>query len=256
MTEQDYRSLMVNPQIQYIGCVTDDARQRFLVDVYNLISPLPRGIKAAYGVAWCCIQQSAFVQMNQMKSIIPVEQGCWEFMNAAKSMGIWKSKSFRPQRGDFVMLDFPKDDGNGNMKRDGMPDHIEIIEAVGDNYMTLIGGNNTGHECSRQTYLLSDDNILGYIAPNYASLAGGTIIDNKPDGAKSYNKKIAGNYMVKTGLYLRSGPGSSNKAICVMPQGAIVQADGYYTKVNTTDWYHVKYSGIEGFCSSAYLKKV
>lgn len=250
--------LIVKTMAQYVGCKTNDVRQKFLGTVYNCITPLPRGLKYVSGTSWCAMSLSAVAQMEQFCDIIPVEQGCWEMMKGAQGMGIWKGKTYRPNVGDFVMFDYLKDDGKGNKKRDGVPDHVEIVEEIGENYITVIGGNNSGGICSRQTVLLSDENILGYVTPDYSKK--GPVDPEppepvKPDHADAYDANLAGVYVVKTGLYLRKGPGTSYGALCVMPQGATVEADGWYTMVGSTRWLHVKFGTYEGFCSASYLLK-
>lgn len=80
----------------------------------------------------------------------------------------------------------------------------------------------------------------------------------KVESAKSFNKGIAGTYIVNTEtdpLMLRSGAGESKSVIAKMPKGAKVQCYGYYTAVSGVKWYYVIYRGETGFASSNYLKK-
>lgn len=80
----------------------------------------------------------------------------------------------------------------------------------------------------------------------------------KVESAKSFDKGIAGTYIVNTDtdpLMLRSGAGASKSVIAKMPKGAKVQCYGYYTAVSGVKWYYVTYNGETGFASSKYLKK-
>ncbi len=80
----------------------------------------------------------------------------------------------------------------------------------------------------------------------------------KVESAKSFDKGIAGTYIVKTStdpLMLRSGAGTRKSIIAKMPKGAKVQCYGYYTMVSGVKWYYVTYNGKTGFASSKWLKK-
>ncbi len=80
----------------------------------------------------------------------------------------------------------------------------------------------------------------------------------KAESAKSFDKSIAGSYVVNTStdpLMLRSGAGTNKGIIAKMPKGAKVQCYGYYTEVSGVKWYYVTYNGKTGFASSKLLKK-
>lgn len=254
MTEKELRQIPPSILAQYAGCVTNDTKQRFLVDVYNLHTPLPRGIKMGYGDKWCACAVSAVAQMAQMTDIIPFEQGCWEMMQIAKQMGIWHNMPFTPQVGDIIFYDW-------RTKKDGVPDHVGFVEVVGDNYITAIEGNASGGTCARRTIALSDPEILGFASPNYASKASASTPEQPKEkiaGADGYDKNIEGTYVVTTALNLRKGAGSANKIVAVLPKGAAVTCNGYYGNIPTspTKWYYVSYNNHVGFCSSRYLTKV
>lgn len=252
MTEKELRQVPPALLAQYAGCITNDAKQKFLVDVYNLHSPLPRGIKMGYGKPWCACAVSAIAEMAQMDDIIPIEQGCWEMMQIAKQMGIWHKMPFTPQVGDVIFYDWMT-------KKDGAPDHVGYVEVVGDNYITAIEGNASGGKCARRTIALNDPEILGFASPNYAKKVTAQITPEKENvkGADGYDEKLIGTYTVKTGLYLRRGAGGNNVVVTVLPKGAKVTCSGYYANVKSsnTKWYYVAYQNYVGFCSSYYLTK-
>ena len=98
--------------------------------------------------------------ITNLTSIFPFECGCGEMVNLAKKAGTWKGKVV-PQTGDIIMYD---------QNKDGWADHTGIVEEVGENYITTIEGNVSGGQCCRKTVLMSDEMIMGYICPDYASL--------------------------------------------------------------------------------------
>lgn len=86
----------------------------------------------------------------------------------------------------------------------------------------------------------------------------GTAPGRKAEDAQSFDKGIAGTYIVNTSsdpLMLRSGASTGKSIIARMPKGAKVRCYGYYTQVNGVKWYYVVYNGKTGFASCKYLKK-
>lgn len=78
--------------------------------------------------------------------------------------------------------------------------------------------------------------------------------------AKSFDKAVAGSYRVTaSSLNVRNAAGVDNKVLVTIPRGTSVQNYGYYTVVDGTKWFYVKfiYQNVTytGFCSSTYLKK-
>ena len=164
MTELELRETVTRLAERYIGATTGDALQGRIVGIYNLYTPHPRGYVLKPTDSWCCAFVSAISIMANLTDIIPVECGCGEMVKLAKANGSWKGKC-EPKKGDIVMYDWES-------KRDGWADHTGFVEEVGDNYITTIEGNATGGVCARRSVLKSDENILGYICPDYASKAG------------------------------------------------------------------------------------
>ena len=162
MAEQDYRNLVVNLALRYKGCSNGDKLQKRLVDIYNLYLPHPRGYAPKYTDSWCAIFVSANAIMANLTSIIPIECGCGEMVNLAKQKGIWKGMT-TPAQGDIIMYD---------NKKDGWADHTGFVVSVNGNTITTIEGNANGGQCVEKTVQLTDANILGFIRPDYASIAG------------------------------------------------------------------------------------
>ena len=80
--------------------------------------------------------------------------------------------------------------------------------------------------------------------------------------AKSFDKELSGQYEVvsKTGLHLRSGAGTNNESLLVMPNGAKCVNYGYYTNVSGIKWMYVQFvnkgTKYTGFASGKFLKKM
>lgn len=92
----------------------------------------------------------------------------------------------------------------------------------------------------------------------------GTIVLKKKDiyattGADSFDRTIAGRYVVDTDLYLRNGPGILCRPLTVLPENAYVRNYGYYSKFLGKTWLYVQYvtedAVYTGFASEKYLTK-
>lgn len=78
--------------------------------------------------------------------------------------------------------------------------------------------------------------------------------------AKNFDAKVAGTYVVTaSALNVRTGAGTGNAIITVIPNGCKVKNYGYYTSVGETKWLYItgtqNVKTFEGYCSSKYLKK-
>ena len=255
MTESELRQTFCRLFSQYLGCQTGDQRELFLVNVYNLQQPpLPRGLKMQPSYAWCAASVTAIATMLQLDDIFPCEMGCWEMMQLAKQMGIFRASPYTPQVGDIIFYDWAN-------KKDGVPDHVGMVEVVADNYVTTIEGNANGGQCARRTIALSDPQILGFAAPNYASkTSDAPPTPEKPhqlvEGAEGYDQSYCGQYKVKTALYLRRGAGITNRVIATMPKNATVTCSGYYAHSLGSLWLYVAYGNSVGYCNAKYLSKL
>ena len=82
----------------------------------------------------------------------------------------------------------------------------------------------------------------------------------KIDSAKEFDKSISGKYMVNTraGLNIRTGANVKKRSLGVLAYGTVVRNYGYCTTAsNGVKWFCVATeSGMTGFCSSAYLRKL
>lgn len=78
----------------------------------------------------------------------------------------------------------------------------------------------------------------------------------RPAAAKKFDKELAGNYAVTTGLNMRIDAGTDKKILTSLVKGSTVRCYGYYTVFNNTKWLLVKAGTRTGFCSSKYLHKL
>lgn len=75
---------------------------------------------------------------------------------------------------------------------------------------------------------------------------------SKLDGARSFNRAIAGTYVVTADrLNVRSGASTSKTILGAINGGTTIQCFGYYTN----GWYLIKVGNLTGYCAKEYLRR-
>lgn len=275
MTEKELRAKVVSIAEKYLGCKESNGSHRKIIDLYNSHKPLARGYPVKYTDAWCATFVSAVFIEAGLTEIAPTECGCGAMINLYKKIGRWEENdAYVPSPGDVVMYDW-QDNGVGD--NTGAADHVGIVVSVSGNSIKVIEGNMSD-AVGYRTLRVNGKYIRGYCLPKYAAKAGSTGSNtttppnngsaSKPasakkasEAARSFNKTLAGIYVVtaNVGLHIRNGAGTGKASLAVLPKGTKVANYGYYTLVGNIKWLYVQvtYKGVTytGFCSSQYLKK-
>lgn len=108
-------------------------------------------------VEWCacfvswCANECGYLDAG----ILPRFASCSTGIQWFRERGLWQTGSYEPQPGDIIFFDW-SDDG-----RDGSPDHVGIVERVGEGIVYTIEGNS-GDACKAKSYPLGHSEILGY----------------------------------------------------------------------------------------------
>lgn len=63
----------------------------------------------------------------------------------------WKGREYTPQPGDYIFFDWD---------HDGHANHVGIVEYCAEGVVHTIEGNS-GDRCRRQSYIFSDESIVG-----------------------------------------------------------------------------------------------
>lgn len=147
--------------------------------------------------------------------------------------------------------------------------HTGLVYLVDKSRVYTIEGNTSGASgviangggVCRKSYAPNYGRIAGYGRPNYDMEATEPVQTMSTDAAKSYDKSLAGTYVVTaSALNLRAGAGQEKQILAAMPKGQIAQNYGYYTAVAGTKWLYILWQtdGISyiGFASGDYLKRV
>ena len=81
-----------------------------------------------------------------------------------------------------------------------------------------------------------------------------TASKNTTEPARYRDAKYNGPYKTTSNLNLRTGAGTKKSIVTVIPKGAIVICNGYYSKAKDQDWLFIQYGKYTGFVSKKYLK--
>ena len=260
------RNAVVRQAQVWIGCKESNGSHKKIIDIYNGHKPLARSYEVKYTDAWCATFVSAVSIALGYTAIIPTECSCEKMISLFKNIGSWEENDSRtPAAGDIIFYDW-QDSGSGD--NTGHSDHVGIVEKVSGSTITVIEGNYSD-SVKRRKLSVNGRYIRGYGVPKYTD--GGTAESSASsaskkvtaaDAAKSFDKSLAGSYVVNTtsgSLNVRHGAGTSKKKMIAIPKGTTVKNYGYYTTSLGVKWLYVQftYGGTQytGFCSSKYLKK-
>jgi len=178
MTEQQLRELFADACAAFLGCNEADGSHRQIIDLYNKISPLPRGYKMTYHDPWCAAFPSAVGESLNLGHIILPECSCDAMINLYKAKGRWReADEYSAKVGDIVMYDW-NDDGRGD--NIGSADHTGVVYAETATSYRVIEGNMSDSVDFR-IIKKNGINIRGFCCPDFASAAGAVDEAPKPE---------------------------------------------------------------------------
>lgn len=251
------REQIVNQARAWIGRNEKDGSHKEIIDIYNnLAKPLPRSTKMQYDWPWCACFWSAVALKLGYSEIIPIEISCALLIQKAQEMGIWvENDAYVPSIGDGVVYDW-QDNGVGD--NTGWPDHIGIVESVGDGRFSVIEGNY-GDTVQTRSLKVNDKFIRGFISPRYSEIE---IAEKEPtkthfdlEISSLCLPDIAGDYVATGDLNCRKGPGTTKDSLFVIKKGTKVYTEGDCGIVGLTVWPKVYVGEKAGYCSGKYLER-
>ena len=168
MTEQELRARVCRQAERWLGCREADGSHRPIIDLYNRISPLPRGYKMRYDDPWCAAFVSAVGAACDLTDTILPECGCEPMIALYQAAGRWEeADDAAPRPGDLIFYDW-EDSGAGDCV--GAADHVGLVTENDDDLLTVIEGNLSDAVGSRKIYAGARF-VRGYARPDYLSAA-------------------------------------------------------------------------------------
>ena len=146
----------------WIGLSRPEQTHHSIIDIYNSYKPLPLDYTVTYQDAYCDVAVSAvFIKLDAVSLIGGIECGVCRHVEIFKKRGIWKGRVRRPLPGWIITYD---------MDRDGVPDHIGLVETVDKDIIVTIEGNMAEEGVVGRRFIgWGDSRICGYAAPAYSS---------------------------------------------------------------------------------------
>jgi len=141
----------------FLGATERDGSHREIIDIYNRISPLPRGYRMGYNDPWCAAFVSAVGELGGMGAVILPECACEAMIKLYKARGRFSEaepENLRP--GDIVMYDWGGD---------RVADHVGIIEEAGEKLKVIEG--NMSNCVGYRLLARNSPNIRGYCLPEF-----------------------------------------------------------------------------------------
>jgi len=234
MTESERRNKLVEKAREYLGAKKGDAKHLTILSIYNnelqigasrkRYNPETRTHKMTSTEAWCATFASA-VGIICGEDEYPFECSCGRHISQLKSLGEWvEDDSFVPSPGDLIYYDW-EDTGKGD--NTGAPNHVGIVEKVGDGVITVIEGNKN-NACARRTVKVNGRYIRGF---GHIAFKNATPLVQTVDYGSFKGKVKPSN-----GLNIRTGPGTGYKKIGALKFGTtvtITQVDNGWGNIGT-----------------------
>lgn len=253
------RNVIVNILLGWNGATEGSARHQEIVDLYNTLSPLPRGYRLSYQDAWCAGTWSAAAVKAGYTAIMPVECSCYYLIERAKAMGIWQENdAYIPDPGDAVLYDWNDGANYATTDNQGAPEHVGTVWKVEGNTIYVIEGNKNDAVGVRQLPV-NGRYIRGFICPKYTE--SGTSSDagsGSSAGSTGISKKVKWKGKVDTELNVRKWAGKENDTCSFSPlkEGETVSVCDEVKAADGSTWYYIKNkAGKFGFVHSKYITR-
>ena len=178
MTENELRARVCAQAWSWKGRREADGSHWEIIDIYNRITPRPRGYKLQYTDAWCAGFVSAVGAACGLTAYIFPECGCSPMISLYQAAGRWmEDDAHLPQPGDVIFYDW-QDSGSGDNR--GQPDHVGLVYAIDGDLITVIEGN-CGHKVATRQLQRNGRYIRGYGLPDYAAAASAINAHEDPE---------------------------------------------------------------------------
>lgn len=208
MNEKQIRENVVATARAWLGCKESDGSHKPIIDLYNTISPLPRGYKVTYTDPWCAAFVSAVAKKCGYLDIMPPECSCSCMVEGYKALGRWhEDENYTPAPGDVVFYDWNDGANYATTDDKGSPGHVGIVETVSGGVITVIEGNYSD-SVKRRTVAVNGQYLRGFALPDYASKAEPEPAPSGSGDNPSAWAREATEYCKRKGIFEGDGAGN------------------------------------------------
>lgn len=157
-----------NAAAAYMNLKEGDTKHREIINIYNSITPLPRGTKANLNMSWCAIFQSAIAKkLGFSANVFPYEMSCYYMYEWAKDRNKWKTAA---NVGYLIIYDWKTTASHY--------DHVGYIYNMTDNYIDVIEGNKNNTVGVRRVRK-NNSEIMGYIDIGITNIVNTSNVNNE-----------------------------------------------------------------------------
>lgn len=152
MRYSQMRNKFVSLAYDYVGAVSGGEDHKEIIDIYNTISPLPRGYKMTVKDPWCAAFVSAIARKLDLKDF-PYECSCTKMIEKLSVFpnSFYNRGFYAPTIGDLLFYDW---------ESDGRVDHVGIIIECYDNCCKVVEGNRS-NKVQIEIIQLNDNRVYG-----------------------------------------------------------------------------------------------
>lgn len=174
----------VNELLRYVGCNEYNGTHKPIIDMYNTITPLPRGYKVQYSDSWCATFISAIAHKLKMSPMLfPYECSCNRMLIDCKALGILtEDESIIPKVGMIVFYSW-SDNGKGDCTL--MPNHVGVVcEVFQDTQTFSVVEGNKNNAVGVRKLPFNARYLRAFAMPKYAQMertqtTNTLVIDNR-----------------------------------------------------------------------------
>lgn len=177
MNEKELRLLFLSTAKEFEGCNESDGTHKPIIDLYNSISPLPRGYKMRYEDPWCAAFPSAVSAKCGLLDVVFPECGCDPMIELYKDRGQWvEPDDYIPRPGDLIMYNWQASDAGDDR---GSADHVGIIAAATRSKFLVLEGNLSNAVAYRE--IPADYKFIrGFCCPAFENISTEVSIPDSP----------------------------------------------------------------------------
>ena len=155
---------MIDAFYAWNGYSRINGKQKGIIDIYNSITPWPKGYKMKYSDAWCDATITAAAIKTGNVAMIGRECSVPRHIKIFQSLGIWQEDgTIKPKPGDIIVYSWNKFKQPNNASAS----HIGLVVKVEGNQITAIEGNRGIGIVATRTIPVGWGCIRGYAQPKY-----------------------------------------------------------------------------------------
>ena len=156
---------MIDTFSAWMGYSRINGNKNGIIDIYNSITPWPKGYRMKYSDAWCDATITAAAIKTGNVGRIGRECSVPRHIKIFQSLGIWQEDgTIRPKPGDIIVYSWNK----FRQPNNASASHIGLVVKVEGNQITAIEGNRGIGVVATRTIPVGWGCIRGYARPKYA----------------------------------------------------------------------------------------